>query len=88
VGVGLDGLFVCVKLIMAVSSKRRFSIALYQGLSCFGKKMQVRNAAIFDFVQNGTSQFIASNSSNGSDLRRKIIYPLKISANGGTSEGG
>jgi hypothetical protein len=65
---------------MAVSSKKRFSIALYQGLSCFGKKCDPEKTAIFNFTQNGASQPIVSNSSNASDWKRKIMYPLKISA--------
>ena len=68
---------------MAVSSKKRFSIALYQGVSCFGKKCASEKTTIFNFTQNGTSQPIVSNSSNALDWKRKIIYRFKISAKAG-----
>ena len=44
--------------------------------------------AIFNFTQNGTSQPIVSNSSNVSDWKRKIMYPIKISAFAGMTEKG
>ena len=65
---------------MAVSSRKRFSIAFDQGLSCIGKKCDPEETAIFNFTQNGTNQSVVSNASNASDGKRKIIYPVKISA--------
>jgi hypothetical protein len=38
------------------------------------------NTAIFNFTQNGTNQSVVSNSSNASEWKRKIMYPIKISA--------